>query len=104
MPKYFTNHFLLPKFTAPLSRTLMGILYNDTKIRDKKSQSIRGEKGESRCVAMMLKTGIKMANYYTVFNYGPLIPQKNIKSQDITIVAGKGNNLAPNLFSQVTAS
>ena len=36
----------------------------------------------------MLKAGTKMAQYYTVFNYGPPIQ---------TIVAGTGTNLSPRL-------
>ena len=39
-----------------------------------------------------------MAQYYTVFNYVPPIPQKDINSQDITIVAGSGVNLASKTF------
>ena len=43
---------------------------------------------------MLLKTGLKVAQYYIIFNYGPPIPQKDLKSQDRTIVADPGMNPA----------
>ena len=46
----------------------------------------------------MLKTRIKMAQDYTVFNYRPPILQYNIKSQDKMLVEGTGTNLAPNVL------
>ena len=39
---------------------------------------------------MMLKTGIGVDQYYTFFNYGPPIPQKDLNPQDRTIVVGPG--------------
>ena len=39
-----------------------------------------------------------MAQDYTVFDYGPPIPQKYLKSQYRTIVAGPGMKPAPNVF------
>ena len=36
---------------------------------------------------MTLRTGMEVAQDYTVFNYRPPRPQKYVKSQDITIVA-----------------
>ena len=53
------------------------------------------KKGEYRGVAMMLKTGMKMAQYYAVFKYGPLRSQNNIKSQDRMMMAETGTDLAP---------
>ena len=47
---------------------------------------------------MLLKTEMKVAQYYAVFNYGLPRPQNNINYQDITIVEGTGDNLAPNFF------
>ena len=46
--------------------------------------------GEPGGVAMMLKPVMKVSQYYTVFNYGPPIPQNNVEYQDIIIVEGKG--------------
>ena len=42
---------------------------------------------------MMLKTGIKVAHDYSIFEYVPPIPHKNVKSQYRTIVSGTGVNL-----------
>ena len=36
-----------------------------------------------------------MAKDYTIFNYGTPSPQKDLKSQDITIVSGPGMNPEP---------
>ena len=44
---------------------------------------------------MMLKTGMGLSQDYTIFNYGHPIPQKDVKSQDRTIVAGPGVNSEP---------
>ena len=44
---------------------------------------------------MMMKTGKEVAQDYTILDYIHPVPQKDIKSQDITIVAGPGVNLAP---------
>ena len=41
---------------------------------------------------MMLKTVMEVAQDYTVFDYGPRIPQKDVKSKDRTILAGPGVN------------
>ena len=49
---------------------------------------------EYRSVAMIMKTGMKVAQDYTVFNYGPQIPQNNVKYQGRTIVEGTGVTLA----------
>ena len=50
---------------------------------------------------MMLKTLMEVAQYYNGFNYRPPRPEKDINSQDITIVARPGDNLAPKRFSLV---
>ena len=52
-------------------------------------------RGESGGVSMMLKTGMEVAQYYSVFKYGPPRPQNDINSQDKTIVVGQRVNLAP---------
>ena len=44
---------------------------------------------------MMLKTGIEVAQYYTVFIYGPQLPQKDVNYHDRTIVTWPGVNPAP---------
>ena len=46
---------------------------------------------------MMMKTGMEVSQYYTVFNCGPPRPQKKLKTQDITIVAGPVMKPAPEL-------
>ena len=46
---------------------------------------------------MMTKTGMEVSQYYTVFNYGPPIPHKELNHQDITIVAGTGMKPAPQI-------
>ena len=72
-----------------MPETLRGFLGNDTKTREKNYLNGLGmTKGESGGVSMMLKTGMEVAQEYTVFNYGPPRPQKYLKPQDITIVAG----------------
>ena len=48
---------------------------------------------------MMMKTGMEVAHDYTVFNYIPPIPHKNLNYQYRTIVAGPGINPASNYFS-----
>ena len=44
---------------------------------------------------MLLKTGMEVAKYYNVFKYRPPIPQKDLNSQGITIVAQAGMKPAP---------
>ena len=51
---------------------------------------------------MMSKTGMEVAQYYTVFNYVPQIQHKNLKYQDRTIVDQAGMKPAPKCFSQGT--
>ena len=47
---------------------------------------------------MILKTGMELAQDYTVFNCGHPRPHKYLKSQGITIMAQPGINPAPNFF------
>ena len=47
---------------------------------------------------MMLKTGMEVAQDYTILNYRPPRPQKDANSQYRTVVAGTGLKLAPKLF------
>ena len=44
---------------------------------------------------MMLKAGLQVAQDYTVFNYRPPRPQKDLNTQDRTIVTGPGIKPAP---------
>ena len=44
---------------------------------------------------MMLKTGMEVAQYYNVFNYGTPIPQKQLKPQYIKTVSGSWVKTAP---------
>ena len=44
---------------------------------------------------MMLKTGMKVAQDYTVFNYRPPRPQNNLNPQNRMVVIGTGVNLSP---------
>ena len=52
-------------------------------------------KGEYVRVAMMLKTGTKVTQYYSIFRYGRPIPHNRVKYQYRTIVEDTGVNLAP---------
>ena len=44
---------------------------------------------------MMLKTGMEVGKYCNIFNYVPQIPQKGLKSNNITIVSVPGVKLTP---------
>ena len=48
---------------------------------------------------MITKKGVKVAQYYTIFNYGPQIQHNNLNLQDIMILAGTGVNLETKTFS-----
>ena len=61
-------------------------------------------KGKRGGLSMMLKTGMEVAQYYTVFNYVPSSPYKDLKSQGRTIVDQEGMKLEPKLFSQGTSN
>ena len=47
---------------------------------------------------MMLKIGMEVDQYYTIFNYRPPSPQKYLKSQGRKIVAQAGMMPAPKHF------
>ena len=47
---------------------------------------------------IILRKGMEVAQYYTVFNYGPPIPHKDLKSQVRTIVAQPGMKPAPKII------
>ena len=90
------KHFVLPNFSTPVSGTLSKLLENDNTPRCKISLNGLGmKKAKSGGTSMMLKTGMELAQDYTIFNYVLPIPQKDLKSQDRTIVAGPGMNPAP---------
>ena len=91
--------FAPPKFTAPAAGTLREVLDDDTTTRDKNSLNRLGViKGGSGGVDMMLKTGTEVTQDYNFFKYGTPRPQKHMKYQDRTTVAGPGANLAPLVF------
>ena len=99
MKKYVANHFAFPNFTTPTPGTLREILDNDIAPRDKISlNGLRMKFFKAGGLSMMLKTVMKVAQYYTVFKYGPPKPQKDLKPQVRKIVAQPGTNMAP-IFS-----
>ena len=49
-------------------------------------------------ISMIMKIGMGVAQYYTFFNYGPPIPQKDLNPQDRKIVAGPGMKPATTFF------
>ena len=64
-----------PHFSSPVLGTLRGVLDNDITTRDKSHLNGLGTtKFESGVVSMMLKTGMELAQDYTVSNYRPPIP------------------------------
>ena len=99
MSEDVAKHFLFPNFTTPVPGTLREVLDNDNTPRDKIYLNGLGTtKGKSGGASMMPKIGIKVAQDDTVFNYGPPIPQKDLKYQYRAILAGPGMNPAPNIF------
>ena len=81
------NKFMLPKFADPVPGTLKEILDNGTTTRDNVLLNGLGtKKGKSGGVSMMPKTGMEVAQDYTVFKYGPPRPKKDVKYQDRTTV------------------
>ena len=90
MPEDLSRQFMLPNLTTPVLVMLRKVLENDTTTKDKIFLNGLGmKKGKSIGTSIMLKTVMEVAQYYTIFNYAPLIPQKDSKYQDITIVAGE---------------
>ena len=96
MPEDLSRQFMLPNLTTPVLVMLRKVLENDTTTKDKIFLNGLGmKKGKSIGTSIMLKTVMEVAQYYNFFNYRNPIPQKYLKSQDRTIVAGPGMNLAP---------
>ena len=68
---------MLPNFTTPVSGTLREVLDNDTTTRDKIYLNGLGITiDESGGVSVILKTGMEVEKYYTVFNYEPQYHRK----------------------------
>ena len=79
--------------------TLREVLDNGITPRYKISLNGLGmKKGKSRDLSMMLKIGMEMAQYYTVLNYRPQNPQKDLKPRVRKIVAQPGTKPATNFF------
>ena len=80
MPDDMADHFVLPNFTTALPGMLREVLENYTTTRDKNFFNGLGmKKVESGGTSMMLKTGMEVSQDYTVFNFRPQIPQKDLK-------------------------
>ena len=91
------KHFLFPSSITPMKGTLREVLYSDITPGDKISLNGLGmAKDKSRGLSMMLRIGMEVAQYYTVFNYGPPRPQKDLKYQGKTIVAQSCMKPVPN--------
>ena len=98
------KNFAFPNFATPVPGTLKEVLDNDTTPRDKISlNGLEMKKGKYGGASMMLKTGMEVPQDYSFFNYRPPRPQKDLKSQDITIVVGPGMKPEPHFFYQCTA-
>ena len=96
MPEDMVKNFAFPNFTTPMPGTLMEFLDNDIVPREEISLNGIGIiKGKAEGLSIMLKTGMQVSQHYTVFNYRPSSPQKYLKSQYRTIVAGSGMKPAP---------
>ena len=84
MPEDVENNCVLPKFTIPVTETLREFLDNDTTTRDKITLNGLGmKKDKSISVSVIMKIGTEVAEYCTVLNYRPPIPQKGVGSEDI---------------------
>ena len=96
IPEDVEKHFVLPNFTSPMTGTLRKVLENDMAPRDNISLNGLGmTKVKSIGLSMILKTVMEVAQYYTVFSYGPPIPHNNVNPQVIKIVAQPGMKPAP---------
>ena len=96
MSEDVVKHFALPNFTTLIPGTIREVLDNGIVPRDKISLNGLGIiKGKAGCLSMMLKTGLEVAQDYTVFSYGPQRPQKYLKPQNKKILAGPGMKPAP---------
>ena len=99
MPEDVVEHFVLPDSTTSMPGTPREVLENDITPRDEISLNGLGmKKGKSGGLSMMSKTGMEVAQYYTVFNYVPQIQHKNLKYQDRTIVDQAGMKPSPKTF------
>ena len=94
--QFSRSRFCVNHFTIKVLRYLLRArnTRNETTTRDKSFLKGLGfTEGESWGISMMLKIGTEVSQYYNVFNYGPPRPQKDISSQDRTIVSGPGVKL-----------
>ena len=88
MPEEVTKQFAFHNFTTPVTGTLREVIGNDTTPRDKIFLNVLGvKKCKSGGASMIIKTGMEVYQDYTVFNSGLTRPQKDLKSQDITIIS-----------------
>ena len=72
MPEDMAKQFELSIFATPVLETVREFLENETTTRDKFPLNLLGmTKGKPRCASMMMKTGMEVSQYYTVFSYGP---------------------------------
>ena len=93
------KHFAFTNFITPILGMLREVLDNVIKPREKISFNGLGiTKGKYGGLPMRLKTGLEVAQDYTVFNYRPPIPYKDLKYQDRKIMAGPRMKPAQNLF------
>ena len=69
------KHFAPPNISNLVSGAMREVLDNDTTAREKVSLNGLGmTKGQFEGVSMMLKTGMKVDQYYTSFKNVPPIP------------------------------
>ena len=96
MTEDVAKQFEFPNFTTLMPSTLREVLENDMAPREQISLNGLGIiKGKAEGLYMMLKRIMEVAQYYTVFDYGPPSPQKYLKYQFITIVAQPWMNPVP---------
>ena len=90
------KNFLFPKFNTPRPGTLREVLANDITPGD--NISLNGPvmiKLKAIGLSIMLRTVMEVDQDYTVFNYGPPSPQKDIKSQGRKIATQSGMKTSP---------
>ena len=72
MPEDVAKHFAFPNFTTPIPGTLREVIDNEIIPGYKITLNGLGmKKGKSICLSIMLKKGMEVARYCTVFKYGP---------------------------------
>ena len=99
IPEDVAKLFALPNYITLVPGTLREVLENDTTPRYKISLKGLGmKKVKSGGASMMLKIVMEVNQDYTVFDYVPPRPQKELISNDITTVAGPEMNPAPKHF------